>query len=314
MKKIYKYILWLFPLIISIPTLLSVYFLNCKKINRNLDVVDNEYLDIYIQMKEKNPNLSFVELNSLINDVSNEFGMDNWKNWIFSLSYSDWSRDEHGYAKDLYCKSERQALFMYTQMYGHFWNYYLHHQITPPDGVLPKEDLEKLVYTNKNLNYYGSDYRFISLALCRAFSPCNLIVYHGVEFMEDEFYDQLKDYIKYDELNNDYDYSECVGKTITSYGFLSTSFSIKVVDEYTNGNDWMHGGIHLPLKEPFIFRIKIKKGIQGIGYMSGYPLMNSPYDSTDEAAQILIDKNKSFKIVNYFKMSNGNNVFEMELL
>lgn len=313
MRKITKCILWLLPIILTVPLITTIYCLNTKKINSKLDFNGNEYLDVYKQLYEKNPNLSFEELNSLVSNVSNSFGMKYWHDWIFSLSYKDWERDKQGNAINLYCNSERQALFMYTQMYGHFWNYYLHNNLIPPDGVLQKKDLIKLVKTNHDLEYRGNDFQYISNALQRAKTPCNLVVYHGVEFMENEFYDQLKDYITGND-EEGYDYSNCVGKTITSYGYLSTSLSIKVVSEYTWGNDWMHGGIHLPLKEPFIFRIKIKKDTTGCGYMSGYPIMNSPYDSCDEASQILLDKNKSFKILGYYKLDDGNNLFELEMI
>ena len=57
----------------------------------------------------------------------------------------------------------------------------------------------------------GGGYIYISSALQKATAPEDLVVYHGVEFMEVEFYNQLKDYIVGNDKDG-YDYSNCAYK------------------------------------------------------------------------------------------------------
>ena len=42
----------------------------------------------------------------------------------------------------------------------------------------------------------GNDYKYLESALLKAIAPKQMIVYHGVEYMETEFYEQLKPYIQ----------------------------------------------------------------------------------------------------------------------
>lgn len=164
-------------------------------------------------------------------------------------------------------------------------------------------------------------YKFLSSALQKATAPYDLVVYHGVEFMEVEFYDQLQEYIIGNE-EDVYDYSNCVGKTITSYGFISTS----LVQQYANSFfDWKprpevwpnEGIIPNPLKVPVLFKINIPKGYIGAAYLSNFGFAGFPTTSTEE--QVLIDRNCKFKITNVFqnvKNSKGDliNIFEVDLL
>ena len=50
---------------------------------------------------------------------------------------------------------------------------------------------------DKIKNIRGNDYHLISQALNKVPAcPENIVLYHGVEYMEEEFYDQLKNYIE----------------------------------------------------------------------------------------------------------------------
>ena len=65
---------------------------------------------------------------------------------------------------------------------------YLHKQETPPDTMVNRRFINLPNLGDKQeFAIRGSDYKYIDQALSRAAAPTNLIVYHGVEFMENEF-------------------------------------------------------------------------------------------------------------------------------
>lgn len=89
-------------------------------------------------------------------------------------------------------------------------------------------------------------------------SPFSIIIYHVVKYQEVEFWDQLKDFITYNEKTKSYDYSKFKNKTITSLGFISTSIDKQVVKYFSNGNDWTTNQIKPSLKEKVMFKKELK--------------------------------------------------------
>ena len=130
--------------------------------------------------------------------------------------------------------------------------------------------------------------------------------------MENEFWDQLQPFIKYQEDQKQYDYSNCVGQEITSYGFLSTTTDKMIAVNFSNGEDWTkdtHTFVP-PLKEKAIFKIKINKDIEGVGYISGFDIIDGLWQGE---AQFLIKTNSKFKIEKVTK-ENDVNVFELTMI
>ena len=154
--------------------------------------------------------------------------------------------------------------------------------------------------------------------LLKATFPYSYKVYHGVEYQEIEFYEQLKDYI--DVKNGSYSYNRCVGKKITSYGFLSTSVSRTEALEYCDGyvfNDlnkpWGEGEYFLPLKEEVLFEINIPKNYIGAAYLADFNFCG--YVNPDN--QVLIKRNCELLIKNVYKEKHNNkniNIFELDLI
>lgn len=217
--------------------------------------------------------------------------------WYKNLTKEEFSKE------NFYCNSEAQSIILYANKRGYFWNEYLHKRQEPP---LEQEILSKPLR--------GSDYKYMEQALSRAIFPYNYKVYHGVEYQEDEFYDQLKNYIVKTE--NGYSYENCIGKTITSYGFISTSISRDEALEYCDGyifndlsQEWGQGYFHLPLKEEVLFEINIPKGYIGAAYLADFVFCGEK----NPDKQVLINRNCSFKIINVYK-ENGKNIFELDLI
>ena len=201
---------------------------------------------------------------------------------------------------------------MYIIDWENFWNYYLHHQQNPPNQL---HKMQGQFCKNKIKNIRGNDYHLISQSLNKAPAcPENIVLYHGVEYIEDEFYDQLKNYIRVND-DGTYNYSDCIGKIIKSYGFLSTTFEKMHALDYSIQNVWTtdknqlnelfpngysendHNLYHLPLKMPVAFKINLPKGSKNLAYVSG---MSGSNGYKNNEYQVLIDKDTSFRIDNVY--------------
>lgn len=138
--------------------------------------------------------------------------------WYNSLTNEKWNLDENKKFINYFCNSEQQAIALYSWCSGSFWNEPLHR------GYEPNNVFLKLNADKQNAHEIrGSDYLFIEQALNKAIFPKETILYHGVEYMEIEFYEQLKDFIIKTEKG--YDYSQVVNKIIKSTGFISTTLN-----------------------------------------------------------------------------------------
>lgn len=222
--------------------------------------------------------------------------------WYNSISSADWNKNENNELINFYCESEQQAIALYANNRGWFWNEALHKQQEPQNQMV---DIP--LGNGKKYEVRGSDYKKISTALQRAVFPYNYEVYHGVEYQEDEFYDQLKTYIKYE--NGKYDYSGIVGQTITSYGFISTSLNREEAFEYCDGWNWNDNSIHLPLKEKVVFIINVPEGTKGAAYLADFLWSGSPNNDN----QVLIDKDVQFTITKVGKEGDVN-TFYMDMI
>lgn len=168
------------------------------------------------------------------------------------------------------------------------------------------------MFDGQELEIRGEDYKYVDTALEKldAIIKRDLIAYHGVEYQEIEFWDQLKNNITQ---NNDgsYDYSKCVGQTITSYGWISTSIDRNYAEPFVDGEDWTDNNIPKPpLKEPALFIIKIPKGYHGAAYIQGFNLAGE----VNKEFQVLIKRNSKLKITNWYKNDVGVNYFELDLI
>lgn len=226
--------------------------------------------------------------------------------WYKSLSKADWNKDDKGQFINYYCNSEQQSIALYANCWGWFWNEALHHQQEPKNQNVDFISLDP----GKTHEIRGSDWKFAQNALLRAVVPENIIVWHGVEYQEDEFWDQLKDYIK---LNSDgtYDYSQTVGKTIQSYGFISTTFNKAEAYEFSGGVNFSigskNGEIHMPLKEKAVFEIKLRKNDKGAAYLADFDFAGT----TNNENQVLIQKDSKYKITNWHKDGDVN-IFDVD--
>ena len=247
----------------------------------------------------------------------NKWGQTYYLDWWNNLTRKNFNFN----LDNLYCDTEIQALTMYIIDWGDFWNYYLHHQQIPPNQL---HKMQGQFCKNKMKNIRGSDYYLISQALNKAPAcPENIVLYHGVEYMEDEFYDQLKPYI-HDNGDGSYDYSNCIGKTIKSYGFISTTFNKSYALNFCTGIVWTNDEnqikelfpngytishrnnlYYLPIKSPAVFKINVPKESKNLAYVSGMKLSNG-YKNNEE--QVLIDKDTSFRIDNVYTEHNSSNV------
>ena len=81
---------------------------------------------------------------------------------------------------------------------------------------------------------------------------------------------------------------------------------------FSNGEDWTQDTPTFapPLKEKAIFKIKINKDQEGVGYISGFDIINGSYQGE---AQFLIKTNSKFKIEKVTK-ENDVNVFELTMI
>ncbi len=154
----------------------------------------------------------------------------------------------------------------------------------------------------------GNDYALLDeiLNYPTAFSPLNLIVYHGVEFMETEFKSMLV--FKENEIV-DFELIK-IGTIIENYGFLSTTTDYVNASKFSIGHNWITDKLDPPLDEPCIFKIRIPYLMQGVAYVSGFNINNN-FKNGD--AQILIKRNSKFRIDDVYK-ENGKNILEMTMI
>lgn len=275
--------------------------LNSKYVPENLN--NQMYIDVQKYSDELITPFKYYDFLK----ASADLGTYNSKEWFDSLSLSDWNYKNPGdkIPENLYCNSEKQALALYSMEWGDFWNVPLHNQEEPKNTIIESS----LFFPNEKLEVRGEDYKYIQQALQKGSLKENTIAYHGVEFMENEFYEQLKPYIK--ENNGNYDYTECVGKEITSYGFISTALNITEPRGFADGADWTdNNALKPPLKSPFYFKIFIPKNIKGVGYVSYFEFMDGVQNYED---QIMINKDSKFKIIDYYN-DDGINCFDLVLL
>lgn len=235
--------------------------------------------------------------------VANSF-----KHWSESLSRNEWAKDEKGNNKNAISNSEQQSLYLYLNQWGDFWNKALHLKQIPQDtkralnpnsGFLP----------NVQYDINGDGYKYIISALQKATTIYDLQVFHGVEFIEVEFWDQLQPYVTNGK--NGLNFSKTIGKRIESYGFLSTALDKKYAYPFVDGNDWTDNNIPKPpLKEPSLFIINIKKNTKEVAYVSGFNFM----DVTNTEDQVLINKDKQLEIKDWYKDDKGVNIFTLDML
>lgn len=297
MKRKYISIFGLFSTI-SVVASSTLLFASCKNNTNdkpwlNTELNGEKYLDLDLYSQQ------FNNYNSTFNKFSKQMAKDYSENWYKTLSKSEWNFGENSNIPlNLFCNSEQQALALYCCAWGDFWNVPLH------EGKEPQNQFRKMegqIYPGETLEIRGSDYKYISESLSRASLPENTVTYHGVEFMENEFYAQLE----LDKETN-IDFSKCVGKTLKSYGFISTTIKKSHAVNWSVGLDWINNIEKPPLKEPFVFKIFIPKNISGAAYVSWLDLVNTEnYEN-----MILIDRNSKYQITNYYK-EGDTNFFDM---
>ncbi len=250
-----------------------------------------------------------------IESLSSSYGKKYYSEWFNSLSKSYFETNEDGSLKNLYANSEGLATFIYISCRGHFWNLPLHQRKIPVDTYVSNQFIyeKSIVHNQPEYAVRGSDYKYVDSAIDKAVSPINLIAYHGVEYMETEFYDQLKDNIT--QLpNGEYNYQNCIGKTITSYGWLSCTLRWSWAYNYSYGEDWTSNPVKYipPLKEPAMFRIKIPTHSIGVSYVSNWEYVKNAQINREQS--VMIARNKSYIIENWEKDNNGVNIFDIKLI
>ncbi len=274
--------------------------------------------------------------NLIISKMDAEYTKKFYNDWYNTLTVKPYNENEiysdNGVSK-VYCQSEGQALNLFANNFGHFWNYYLHQKQIPPTRTWTRDYFDRILPTiprENKVEIRGTDYTYVDDALSRAEAPLNLIVYHGLEFMETEFYDQLAPFISVKD--GDYDYKNCVGKQITSYGWLATSTLSSIAKNWSKGYNWVQEfkGFNTdqpPLKEPAFFKIKIPHGSKGVASLEGWPLMkwtpqNFEYPNffaidQNWEGQTLIHRNSTFTIDSvqevYVDGTGWANMFEITL-
>lgn len=226
-----------------------------------------------------------------------------YQEWYNGLTENDWNRDETGTIIDAISSSEKQSLNLYCEQWGHFWNEPLHRQQEPQDLNANGKQEWPIGAAPFIHNYYeinGDGYKYIDSALKKATAPRDFQVYHGVEWLEKEYYDQLKDYI------NGNDFSGIVGQTITSHGFFSTTFNWNEARNFSYGYNWTTDKDEPPLGVSAVFTVNVKKGTNGVAYVSGVDLAGGVNDEQ----QMLINRNSTFEIT---KAKYENELLSVEL-
>lgn len=225
--------------------------------------------------------------------------------WYNNLTKQDWNRDNNGKVINYHSESETQSITLYANNHGNFWNEYLHQQKEP----INKNVIFTSINKNEKLEIRGLDYKYIDTALEKAIAPYDFITFHGVEYMEVEFYEQLKNFIKFE--NGKYDYKECVGKTITSYGFISSTTDKNWATSFFGYKPPWETEIEElnPLKSNILFEINIKKNYKGAAYLADFCFNGIK----NRESQILIKRNSIYKI-NSVRKEKNYNIFNVDLI
>ncbi len=327
-KKIIIITSSIFASLILVAAITTPILLLRKTINFNIRYQDymnsDQFLDFGKELKRQNPSLNETSMWKEMKMVSNGFGHKFYDNWFDSLTYKGWSYNDDGFLNNLFCSSQRQALFLYLNCWGHFWNVDLHKGITN----VPNSFQRKNYFDYANISKYikgddieirGMDYQYIDSCINNTESPINFVVYHGLEFMENEFYDQLKNRIK--DSSNGLDFSQCIGSTITNYGFLSTTTYKEQALNYSNGFNWLDNDkLMPPLKEPSIFKIEIPYQTSGIVYVSDFGFFKEEHQGViynswpNHEMQIMIKRNSTFIITHWNKNNQGINEFTLRMI
>ncbi len=335
---------------VSLATGLSFYFINKnhqheKKIEFNDYKNNNNFLDFNKFYEEQGVHKSNLE--EKVSTASKEFGQKFYKSWFDNLSFQEFKEkngaifhDDNSYK--LFCDSERQALQLYTKAGGHYWNEFLHNQLEIPEFKdYPTEVfkylspvLDKQTYPFSTIR--GNDSEYLKSAISKGTSPINMVVYHGVEFMEREFPQQLSEFIHSDSIGG-VNFQSCIGQTITSYGFLSTTTVRSNAILWSQGENWTKtdsNGNH-PKEPPFgksvCFKILIPEGTSGVSYVSDFNIMN--YDKKEkndhkniyrddsgrfmdlnDEEQIMISPNKKYKIIDVSPVNDNCEMFTIEII
>ncbi|WP_027123990.1 hypothetical protein [Mycoplasmoides pirum] len=165
-----------------------------------------------------------------------------------------------------------------------------------------------------NIKIRGNDYKYTENAIFNSISPISFTSYHGVEFMENEFWDQLKPFVTTNK-DGKHDYSKCIGKEIYSYDFISSSLNKEHAEDFSIGmNLTEHDKLESPLKESTVFKIKVSKDSKNLAYVSGFQLAHQEnFLKVNNEWQIIFNIGSKFKIDNVYKEKNIN-VFEMTFL
>ena len=303
-------------------------------------IVTNEPQFLDFTQVAKDHGWSGNQLEYTVYEKAREFGDEFYKEWYNGLSLELFTKEQiegKDGVTELFCNSERQALMLYTVCWGHFWNMYLQQGKEIPEFHDYNAKFFNLSYNQgfpvplKNkVTIRGSDENYLHSALSKVNSPINLTTYHGVEFMETEIYKQLKPYIK-ETKNGKYDFTNLVNKVFTSPGYLSTSMYSNTAFSYSNGMDWSNPNVqddrevigpdNPPFKVPVVFKINVPENAKGVAFVSNFhwldkddcfPPMTPYYDMNGEA-QLLIDKNSSFRITKTY-VEDGIQVLEMTML
>ena len=202
---------------------------------------------------------------------------------------------------------------MYSWNGGTFWNEALHKGKTPTNVTLTLKNMDHK--TPHEIR--GEDYKLVDSALDKAIYPENGTLYHGVEYQEIEFWDQLKDFI-IQKSNGEYDYSQTIGKTIQSYGWISTSLDKNYAMGFAESwrpsynDEWPSDIIeNNPLKERVLFVINIKQGYRGAAYLANFDF--GGFGEGAQENQVLIKRNCKFKI-NDVKKEGNTNLFFVDLI
>ena len=268
----------------------------------NVTLKNEKYMDLWDLVQNT------TKSKTIFTKYSKEIGEKYSGKWYRNLRDANWNyanpQKPIGLPLNLHCSTAKQALALYCNAWGEFWNIELHQNRIPIDK--PNYKLNKgFLFPEHRFSILGKDYQLISNSLSDSSIPENTVTYHGVEFMEVEYWNQLKDYITQNS-DGTYNYSNCKGQKITSYGFISTTLDKKWASDFSEGEDWVNGGKYLPLKEKFVFKIFIPKNINGVAYTSYFNFM----DTINIEDQILIDRNAQFEIVDYYK-DGENNYFDL---
>ncbi len=244
---------------------------------------------------------------SIDDQLKNEFNK-----WYNELSKNNWNKDLNDNFINYYCESEQQAIGLYSWCSGTFWNEYLHSKLEPKNHYIKFSN--SFLDNEKALEVRGLDYKFIDSALEKATYPRNDTLWHGLEYMEIEFWDQLKNYITI-KTDGSFNYEKCIGKSITSFGFISSTLNKKYAINFFDWKPQYHWPSpnlgKQPLKEKVTFKINIKKGYKGAAYLANFDFAG--FGTTSKENQVLIKRNSKFIIKNIWK-DNDINFFEVDLL